>query len=143
MSDLILNDQGDLQIYKKSEDAQNDGVTQAAEYELAITNDYIGDLIKRTLMTPIGHITIIEYQDSKLVLKDNNYGSFLYRELSEGLTLNFLSRVKSHILRSLTTAGLQTNLQNVQVGLATPSSIQIQIIYSDNTAPTFLEIDIT
>ena len=140
MTDLKLNDQGDLDVVQTSSRVTDSGRAVKALYDLNITDDYITDLIKKAVKTPRGNITVVVSEMDGVTLVDNTFGSNIYRELSEGITLNFLSRVKSHIIDTLTTANLLVNIVDITLGMLDPYTIQLNIIYSDNSPSTFIQL---
>jgi hypothetical protein len=142
MSDLVLTNQGDFQVLEVSTQATDQGRSIASLYDLGTTEDYIADLIIKAVKTPRGNITETVPEIDGVTLIDANYGSSLYRELSEGITLNFLSRVKSHIISTLQTANLLVNIIDVVVGMVDPYTIQLNIVYGDNTPSTFIQLSI-
>lgn len=140
MSDLILNNQGDLDVVQTSSRASDSGRTVKALYDLNTTNDYLTDLIIKAVKTPRGNITVSVSEVDGVTLVDNTFGSNIYRELSEGITLNFLSRVKSHVVDTLTTANLIVSVVDIIVGMVDPYTIQLNIIYGDNSPSTFIQL---
>lgn len=140
MSDLILNEQGDFDVVQVASRVTDSGRTVKALYDLNTTRDFLTDLIIKAVKTPRGNITASVPDPEGVTLVDNNYGSNIYRELSEGITLNFLSRVKSHIIDTLRTANLLVNIIDITVGMVDSYTIQLNIIYGDNTPSTFIRI---
>lgn len=140
MSDLTLNNEGDLQVVQTSSKASDSGRAVIALYDLDTSQDYLTDLITKAVKTPRGNITVVVPELDGITLVDNTFGSNIYRELSEGITLNFLSRVKSHIIDTLTTANLLVNIIDITVGMVDPHTIQLNIIYGDNTPSTFIQL---
>lgn len=142
MSDLILNKNGDFEVVETSSKAIDEGRVVEALYDLNTTEDYISDLIIKAVKTPRGNITITVPNIDNINLVDETYGSSIYRELSEGITLNFLSRVKSHIINTLETANLLVRVVDITVGMVDSYTIQLNIIYGDNTPSTFIRITV-
>lgn len=142
MSDLILNENGDFEVVETSSRAVDEGRVVEALYDLNTTEDYISDLIIKAVKTPRGNITITVPNIDHINLVDETYGSSIYRELSEGITLNFLSRVKSHIINTLETANLLVRVVDITVGMVDSYTIRLNIIYGDNTPSTFIRITV-
>lgn len=142
MSDIVLNNQGDLDIIQLSSQIVNDNITVESFYDLNTTEDFITDLIIKAIKTPKGNITASVPRPEGVILIDDDFGSNIYRELSEGITLNFLTRVKSHILNTLQTANLLLNILDITVGMLDSYTIQLNIIYTDNTPSTFIRLTI-
>lgn len=143
MSDLVLNNDGDLTIIQRSAEAvYNNEVTSNALFDLQTTESYKKDLVLKAIRTPRGKITMFILNEANVFIKDNEYGSDIYRELSEGITLNFLSRIKTHITQSLINAKLRNNIQDIAIGVRNSSTLEIKITYSDNTITDNLQIRI-
>lgn len=142
MSDLIINNNGDLDVIETSGRAIDEGRVVKALYDLNTTDNYISDLIIKAVQTPRGNITIVVPNLDTADIVDSSYGSSIYRELSEGITLNFLSRVKSHIIDTLQTANLLVRVLDIQVGMVDPYTIQLNITYGDNTPNTFIRVSV-
>lgn len=142
MSDLIIDTNGDFEVIEISSKAIDEGREVKALYDLNATDDFVGDLIIKAIKTPKGNITISLPNIDSVTLVDFNYGSNIYRELSEGITLNFLSRVKSHIINTLQAANLLVRVIDISVGMLDPYTIQLHIVYGDNTPSTFIRISV-
>lgn len=142
MSDLKLTNEGDLEIVKLANEAYSEDNFISALYDINTSNNYIKDLILKAIKTPKGYLTLPIQQEEDVLFYDINYGSEIYKELSEGLTLNFLSRVKNHILESLKTANLLVNIDQVQVAAINTDTIQLNITYFDNTPNTIIQLNI-
>jgi hypothetical protein len=131
MSDLVLNTEGDIKVTQKSNAAVFDNRVIDGEFDIETTNNFIKDLVVKAIKTPKGKITLFVLDTEDILIKDSNYGSDIYRELSEGITLNFLSRVKSHITQSLINANLNNNIKDIQIGVVNSNTIQLIINYAD------------
>ena len=142
MSDLLLNNQGDLDVVQRANRVTDTGRTVEALYDLNTTEDFLTDLIIKAVKTPRGNITVSVPQPDGITIVDSNFGSNIYRELSEGITLNFLSKVKSHIIDTLRTANLLVNIIDITVGMVDAYTIQLNIIYGDNTPSTFIRLTV-
>lgn len=142
MSDLILNNEGDLKITQKSINGFIEDIFISETFDLATTNNYQKDLILKAIKTPKSYITLFVLDQQDILIKDKEYGSEIYKELSEGITLNFLSRVKSHITNSLITANLNNNIKDIQIGLTSSNSIQLTINYTDYNIPDNIQLNI-
>jgi len=142
MSDLILNNQGDLDVVQRASRVTDTGRTVKALYDLNTTENYLTDLIIKAVKTPRGNITVSVVQPDGITIVDSNFGSNIYRELSEGITLNFLSKVKSHIIDTLRTANLLVNIVDITVGMVDAYTIQLNIIYGDSTPSTFIRLTV-
>ncbi len=132
MSDLILNTEGDLKMIQKSNYTNNINTTNNI-FDLQTTNNYTRDLLFKALKTPKGKITLFILDNENIIFKDKEYGSEIYKELSEGITLNFLSRVKTHIIQTLINAKLNNNIKDVLLGVASSNTIELKITYTDST----------
>jgi len=143
MSDLKLNIEGDLEVVKRSNsEIENNNYVINAVYDLNSTTNYTKDLIIKAIKTPKGRITLHLLKEDDIVLYDIEYGSDIYRELSEGLTLNFLSRVKSHVIQALTNAKLNNTVAQVKIGAINSNTIQLNVMYTDNTPSSSIQLSI-
>lgn len=133
MADLKLSTKGDLQLIQLN--SQNKIVKDVVE-----DPDVLQLLLKRALTTPKGYLTITEINNNLLKFKDNSYGNDIYKELSEGLTLNFLSRVKIHIQNALSEANLDSNIDNIQLNVLEAHTIQILITYTNSSENNIIEV---
>ena len=134
MSDIKLSTNGDLQLIKLS--SSNNIVSDVAQ-----ERNMLPILLKRALLSPKGYITIYEIKNSELSLKDSNYGNSIYQELSEGITLNLLSRIKSHIVSAITEANLNQSVESIDLNVVEAHTIQILINYT-NGSNNIIEINI-
>lgn len=143
MTDIKLDLNGDLEIKNIATSNINlIGETIKATYDLNTTDIFIKDLILKAVKTPKGNITLGIAQPEDIIFFDINYGSEIYKELSEGLTLNFLSRIKNHIINALNIAGLSLNINQIDVGALNTNTIQLNISYTDNTPNTFISLNL-
>jgi hypothetical protein len=142
MSDLVLTNEGDLSIIKRSNNAFSEEVLIEGIFDLEKTNSYTKDLVMKAIKTPKGTISLFVLQELNILIKDANYGSEVYRELSEGITLNFLSRVKAHITQSLINANLNNNVADILVGVQNYNTIQLIISYTDSNQRDNIQINI-
>lgn len=126
MADIKISSNGDLQTIKLTN--KNTIVTDLVE-----ERDVLNLLLKRALLSPKGHITITEISNNELSLKDKEYGNRIYEELSEGLSINFLSRVRSHVTEAIENANLTNMVTSIEVNVLDKSSIQILVLYSNGT----------
>ena len=124
MADIKLDSKGDLQLIKltKGNNIVND---------VPLETNIVNLLLKRALLSPFGHLTITELIEGTLLLKDNEYGNRIYEELSEGLTINFLSRVRSHTIQAIQNANLSTSVDTVDVTIIGAHTIQILVQYTN------------
>jgi hypothetical protein len=142
MSDLVLSAEGDLSIIKRSNSVISEGVITEGIFDLEKTQYYTKDLVLKAIKTPRGAITLFTLQEFDILIKDSLYGSDIYKELSEGITLNFLSRVKAHITQSLINANLNNNIANITVGVQNSNTIQLRITYTDSNQNDNIQINI-
>lgn len=142
MSDLVLTNEGDLSIIKRSNNVFSEGVLTEGIFDLEKTNSYTKDLVMKAIKTPKGTISLFVLQELNILIKDANYGSEVYKELSEGITLNFLSRVKAHITQSLINANLNNNVADILVGVQNYNTIQLIISYTDSNQRDNIQINI-
>jgi hypothetical protein len=142
MSDLVLTNEGDLSIIKRSNNIFSEEVLTEGIFDLEKTNSYTKDLVMKAIKTPKGTLSLFVLQELNILIKDANYGSEVYRELSEGITLNFLSRVKAHITQSLINANLNNNIADILVGVQNYNTIQLIISYTDSNQRDNIQINI-
>ncbi len=120
MEDILLEN-GDLVILKSQDN-----------YEFEVDKDVVGSLIKRALQTPIGHIRISVIDNKELRLIDADFGDEIYKELSEGITINFISRVRQHILNAIKKIDIDLDVRDVSVGVIEDNKINIVLYFEDN-----------
>lgn len=142
MSDLVLNSEGDLKITQKSNASFIDNNPIGALFDLTTTKNYQKDLIIKAIKTPKGKLTIFVLNNDNIIIKDKEYGSDIYKELSEGITLNFLTRVKSHVTQSLINANLNNNIKDIQIGVTSSNTVQLIINYTDYNISDTIELNI-
>jgi len=142
MSDLIINDNGDINIIQATETVSDNGRTIPATFDLEVTNNTLPLAIKRAIQTPFGYIEQPSLSEGNITFIDSNYGSLIYNELSEGITLNLLSRIKSHITNSLRVAGYLVNIADIQLSVVDTYTIQLYITYTDNNLPTNITLEL-
>jgi len=142
MSDLIINENGDLNIIQTTETVSDEGRTIRAAFDLQVTNDTLSTAIRRAIQTPLGHLRQAALTEGNIDFIDGNYGSLIYNELSEGITLNLLSRIKGHVTNSLRVAGYLINIADLQLSVVDTYTIQLYITYTDNTTPTNITLEI-
>lgn len=142
MADLIINRDGDISVIQATQSVSDEGRQVRATFDVETTNDTLATAIKRAIQTPLGHLEVAALTRDNIMFVDTNYGSLIYRELSEGITLNLLSRIKRHITNSLQVAGHLVNIADVQLSVVDTYTIQLYITYTDNTTPTVISLDI-
>lgn len=142
MSDLIINDNGDLNIIQTSETLSDGERKVRAGFDLESTNNTLPISIRRAIQTPLGYIQQPSLTEGNITFIDSNYGSLIYNELSEGITLNLLSRIRSHITNSLRVAGYLINIADIKLSAVDTYTIQLYITYTDNTAPTNITLEL-
>lgn len=142
MSDLIINKEGDIEIYQVKEIVSSEDTTLTAINDLASTEKTLATLIRRAIETPRGYIGQPVISTLSIEYIDNTFGSDIYRELSEGITLNFLARVKTHIINSLNTANLGTYIDNVMVNMTDAYTVSLDISYTNNIPNTQITFNI-
>lgn len=142
MADLIINDNGDLAIQQITQAVADGSREIPAAFDLETTNDTLALLIRRAIQTPFGYLKEPALQEGNIDFIDANFGSRVYDELSEGINLNLLSRLKSHVINSLRVAGYLLNIADLQVGVVDTYTIQLYITYTDSTTPTSITLEI-
>lgn len=142
MSDLIINKNGDLGSSKIKDLVVSNTQTIESIYDLTSTENYITTLIRRAIETPKGHITAPTISLETIEFVDQDFGSDIYKELSEGITVNFLARVKKHILISLEKAKLSAYISSVTVNMTNAYTVELNVSYTNNTPNTFIRIEI-
>jgi hypothetical protein len=113
---------------------------EEAYYDLVTERNTLTTRLRRALQTPLGNISIYALAEGGVDIVDDLYGNNIYKELSEGLTLNFISRVRNHTINAITRAGLRQNIDSVQVNVLDSHTVQIHVTYTNNNAPTIIPI---
>ncbi len=111
-----------------------------AFYDLVINRNTLTLRLKRALQTPLGYISIYVLGDGGVDIVDDLYGNAIYRELSEGLTLNFIARARRHTINAIERAGLTQSVDSVQVSVLDTHTVQIYITYTNTNEPTIIPI---
>lgn len=122
MIDIQLSSSGDLVINK----------TKEGGYEFEIDRNPALNLLKRVVQTPKGYISRCVLDKEGLRLIDKELGSELYKELSEGLTINFISRIRNHILKSIKEIDMKVNIVDIRVSVTGLQTVGIDIHFEDD-----------
>lgn len=109
-------------------------------YDLVLDRNTLTERLKRALQTPFGYISMYVTAEGGISIVDDLYGNNIYKELSEGLTLNFISRVRNHTINAIERAGLTQNVDSVQVNVLDSHTVQIYVTYTNSNAPTIIPI---
>ena len=115
-------------------------VGEAVRYELVLDRNTLTQRLRRALETPFGYISMYVLTEGGVSMVDDLYGNNIYKELSEGLTLNFISRVRNHTISAIERAGLAQNVDSVQVNVLDSHTVQIHVTYTNSNAPTIIPI---
>ena len=113
---------------------------ESVKYDLVLDRDTVTERLVRALQTPFGYISIYVLSQGGVDIVDDLYGNNIYKELSEGLTLNFISRVRNHTVNAIERAGLAQNVDSVQVNVLDSHTVQIHVTYTNSNAPTIIPI---
>ena len=143
----ILQEDGSLLCLENSD--CNEAITipehllgDPIQHELVLDRDNLTLRLKRALQTPLGGISMYTLSQGGIDVIDGLYGNNIYRELSEGLTLNFLARVKSHVVDAISRANLTADVDSVEVDVLDPHTVQIFVFYTGRTNPIIIPINI-
>ena len=124
MVDIALTEDGDLQLGLYD--------TNSTDFVLAEKGDELSALLKRALQTPLGYIGQFQI-DLEAVRKYNfQYGNNIYKELSENLSGQLLTRVRSHIVNAVRVAELEAQIQDVRIQIQDMRTLNIYVVFSDN-----------
>lgn len=115
-------------------------IGEPAMFDITEEEDDITLRLKRALKTPVGYLSMYYLTDSDVEVYDSLYGNAVYQELSEGLTLNFLARVRTHVGDAIRRAGLTAKIKEIDVGILDSHTVQIYISYTDSINPTVVPI---
>ena len=133
---------GDLEVSQTEVD-NSDNIL----YDICLddTQTALINLVKRTLQTPLGYITLYTKGTSGIDELDINYGDNIYQRLSEPFTSSTLLDIQSDIKTAL---NILSNIPsivitNVCIYSYTIDSIDIAVEYSINNATTSTVVNFT
>jgi hypothetical protein len=139
--DIKLNDVGDLELIEiESNSIENK--SRKERYDLSLTRDNRDIRLKRALKTPLGYIGIYVLGLEGVEIVDELYGNDIYSELSEGLTLNLISRIRSKIIDAISRAKLDVNVREISVGVLDPHTVSVNIVYNGSSDSTSLLLNL-
>lgn len=128
MADIALNSEGDLQL------ALYDN--NSVDFDLLTGGDELKLLLKRALETPKGYITQFQIQSESVRKYNSRYGNDIYKELSENVSAQLLTRIRSHILNAVRVAQIQVRIQDVRIQIQDLRTLNVFIVFSDNQVMT-------
>lgn len=103
-------------------------------YELVEEKDELYVLLRRAVQTPLSFLGRTIIDDKGINIVDDNFGNSIYGELSEGITINFITRVKQHIVNAIDSLKLDVGVTDVHISLIDElnSSVNISIYFNDS-----------
>lgn len=96
--------------------------------DLALESDGV-PLLKRALMTPLGHLNLLVQSNTSFRTQDHRYGNGIYRLLSESQTLSWLEEGRATIEAALEEAQLKASVLSVEVVFPQPYEAQVLVKY--------------
>jgi phage baseplate assembly protein W len=120
--DITLN-KGDLSILVV-EDKKYD--VDIEEYKTTLKK-----LIDRAIKTKLGDLGIVTIKDGVEIV-DYGYGNAIFFELSEPLTISWLSRARQHITSALSFLPNTVEVLSVQVSPQSSNTVNINVIIRFN-----------
>lgn len=117
------------------------GEVEKGVFDLVLeSEDYLTSLIKKALITPLNYIGRYVIDKGDLDIIDYNFGNAIYQELSEGLTINFISRIKQHVTKAIEELNstnnknfFTVNIAGITVDLVDFESVDIKVFLEDST----------
>lgn len=96
--------------------------------DLALESDAIA-LLKRALITPLGHVSLLTHSKTAFRTQDHLYGNGIYQLLSEPQNLNWLEESRAVIEKALEEAQLEASILSVEVIFPQAYEAQILVRY--------------
>ena len=127
MIDLKLV-QGDLSITEFDSDDESNQTT----YDLSLLDeeDSISRLVRRALETPFAYIGQYIIDARGISNLDGDFGNAIYRELSENININFISRARNHVSSALSFISSEIELLDLRIEIPDMYTVQITATYS-------------
>jgi hypothetical protein len=86
-------------------------------------------LLKRALITPLGHLALLVQSNTAFRTQDHRYGNGIYRLLSEPQNLSWLEDSRATIEAALEEAQLEASVLSVEVVFPQPYEAQVLVSY--------------
>lgn len=95
--------------------------------DLVLDSNAEKSLLKRVLQTPLSSLGryVIDSQGVKEI--DREFGNGVYKELSEGLTINLIARIKRHIVEAVSYVKKDIQIRDIDVYQIDINTVQIDI----------------
>lgn len=109
--------------------------------DLALESDVL-PLLKRALITPLGHISLLTHSKTAFRTQDHLYGNEIYSLLSEPQDLSWLEESRTVIEKALEEAQLEATILSVEVIFSQPYEAYISVRYEFEEKPYSLNLPI-
>lgn len=116
------------------------GYTQLErEYDLGLTTKVETSelLLRRAIKSPHGYISRYVLDGTGLNKTDVNHGNRIYEDLSEGMTISTIAKIKSHVNQAAQYAP-EVQVSNIEISVPNLDSLEIAINYNINNESKFI-----
>lgn len=120
--DITLN-KGDISILLTEDSSYN---VDIEEYK-----DTLKKLVNRAIKTKIGTLGVVTTRNGVEII-DYGYGNAIFFELSEPLTVSWLSRCREHIIAALSFLPDAVEVVSVQISPQNSNTVNINVILNFN-----------
>lgn len=126
--DLAILSSGYTEYTKLGQEYDLGLITKAESNEL---------LLRRAIKSPYGYIARYVIDGAGLNNLDTNHGNKIYEDLSEGMTINTIAKIKSHINQAAQVAS-EVQVSNVEISLPNLDTLEIAINYTIDNNSKFI-----
>ena len=132
MTDIII-DNLDFKIINPNTD----------EYDLYVSDDQeLYKLILRAVETPFEYIGRYVMHKEGLVGIDYEFGDAVYEELSEGLTVTLVSRIKNHIRDAINKVTSDIDIDEIILSIPNFDTVEVSIYINGLERPIVTQVSI-
>jgi len=129
--------EGDFRIKKVKE------VDGEVFYDLDLIEDNVNQVIKRALLTPLGHIRCVIFEQNGINIIDSEYGNSLYELLAAPLNFDWYTKIREIVINTIENLNISTLTIN-DVALKMPDLqtviVEVNYSYSGSTDTVVVEI---
>lgn len=122
--DIALTEDGDLQL------GQYDN--NSTDFVMLENGEEILPLLKRALQTPKGYITQYHIELEAVRKYNFEYGNNIYRELSENISAQLLTRVRNHIIDAVRVARLDAQVRDIKIQIFNLRTLNVFVLFNNN-----------
>ena len=112
----------------KEFDGDSDGLYYDIEIEDEVTA--IRHLVRRAVETPLGYIGRYIIDTNGISNLDGLFGNAIYSRLSEGLTVNLVSRIRQDIEEAISFVSSEIRLDLIRVNVVSFDTVEVKVEYA-------------